>query len=195
MQFMADIYLTCEGCGGKRFKQEVLDVKFGDKDIADVLAMTVDDGIAFFAGQQPIINKLQPLQEVGLGYITLGQSSNSLSGGEAQRVKLASFLTKGGNGSRNGHILFIFDEPTTGLHFHDINKLLKSINALVDQGNTAVIIEHNVEVIKTADHVIDLGPEGGEGGGTITFAGTPEEMVKLEGNYTAQYLKEKLKGK
>jgi excinuclease ABC subunit A len=192
MQFMADIYLTCEGCGGKRFKQEILDIKFRDKDIADVLAMTVDDGISFFAGQQPIINKLQPLQEVGLGYITLGQSSNSLSGGEAQRVKLASFLTKGANGSR-GHILFIFDEPTTGLHFHDINKLLKSINALVDQGNTAVIIEHNMEVIKTADHIIDLGPEGGEGGGTVTFTGTPEEMLKLKDNYTGQYLKEKLK--
>ena len=192
MQFMADLYLKCEGCGGKRFKQEVLDIKYQDKDISEVLGMTVDDGVSFFEGQAAIINKLAPLQEVGLGYITLGQSSNSLSGGEAQRVKLASFLGKG-NGSAKGNILFIFDEPTTGLHFSDINKLLQSINALVEQGNTAVIIEHNVEVIKTADHIIDLGPEGGEGGGTLTFSGTPEEMVKQEGNYTAQYLREKLK--
>jgi excinuclease ABC subunit A len=191
MQFMADIYLNCEGCNGRRFKQEVLEIKVKDKDISDVLDMTVDDSVEFFADQPSIINKLAPLQEVGLGYITLGQSSNSLSGGEAQRVKLASFLGKGAN-STKGHILFIFDEPTTGLHFHDINKLLKSINALVEQGNSAVIIEHNMEVIKTADHIIDLGPEGGEGGGTITFSGTPEEMVKLEDNYTAQYLKEKL---
>lgn len=192
MQFMADLYLTCEGCGGKRFKQEVLDIKYQDKDISDVLAMTVDNGIDFFAGQAAIINKLAPLQEVGLGYITLGQSSNSLSGGEAQRVKLASFLGKGSNTTK-GNILFIFDEPTTGLHFTDINKLLKSINALVEQGNTAVIIEHNMEVIKTADHIIDLGPEGGENGGALTFSGTPEEMVKLKDNYTAQYLREKLK--
>ena len=192
MQFMADIYLTCEGCSGKRFKQEVLDIKFRQKDISEVLDMTVDDSIEFFAGQSAVINKLTPLQEVGLGYITLGQSSNSLSGGEAQRVKLASFLGKGANTTKS-HILFIFDEPTTGLHFHDINKLLKSINALVEQGNSAVIIEHNMEVIKTADHIIDIGPEGGEGGGNITFAGTPEEMVKLKDNYTAEYLREKLK--
>ncbi|WP_017731056.1 excinuclease ABC subunit UvrA [Nafulsella turpanensis] len=191
MQFMADIYLTCEGCGGKRFKQEVLDIKFRDKDISEVLDMTVDDSIEFFAQQSAVINKLAPLQEVGLGYITLGQSSNSLSGGEAQRVKLASFLGKGTNTTK-GHILFIFDEPTTGLHFQDINKLLKSINALVEQGNSAVIIEHNMEVIKTADHIIDMGPEGGEGGGNVTFTGTPEEMVKLKDNYTAAYLKEKL---
>ncbi len=192
MQFMADLYLTCDGCGGKRFKQEILDIKYRDMDISEVLEMTVDDSMEFFEGQTSIINKLGPLQEVGLGYITLGQSSNSLSGGEAQRVKLASFLGKGANTSK-GHILFIFDEPTTGLHFHDINKLMKSINALVEQGNSAVIIEHNMEVIKTADHIIDIGPEGGENGGTITFAGTPEEMIKLDNNYTAQYLREKLK--
>ena len=192
MQFMADLYLTCDGCGGKRFKQEILDIKHRDMDISEVLEMTVDDSIEFFAGQTAIINKLAPLQEVGLGYITLGQSSNSLSGGEAQRVKLASFLGKGANTTK-GHILFIFDEPTTGLHFSDINKLMKSINALVEQGNSAVIIEHNMEVIKTADHIIDLGPEGGENGGMITFSGTPEEMVKLKDNYTAQYLKEKLR--
>jgi excinuclease ABC subunit A len=192
MQFMADIHLTCEGCGGKRFKQEILDVKFRETDIAEVLDLTVDDALEFFKGQTAIINKLQPLQEVGLGYITLGQSSNSLSGGEAQRVKLASFLAKG-SGANSGGILFIFDEPTTGLHFHDISKLLHSINALIEQGNTAVIIEHNMEMIKSADWILDLGPEGGEGGGKLEFAGTPEEMAKLgERNYTAKYLREKL---
>lgn len=192
MQFMADIHLTCEGCGGRRFKQEILDVKFREKDIAEVLGLTVDDALEFFKGQMAIINKLQPLQEVGLGYITLGQSSSSLSGGEAQRVKLASFLAKG-SGANSGGILFIFDEPTTGLHFHDISKLLRSINALIEQGNTAVIIEHNMEMIKSADWILDLGPEGGEGGGKLEFAGTPEEMAKLaDRNATAKYLKEKI---
>lgn len=192
MQFMADIHLTCEGCGGRRFKQEILDVKYKEKDIADVLDLTLDDALEFFQGQTAIINKLQPLQEVGLGYITLGQSSSSLSGGEAQRVKLASFLAKG-SGANSGGILFIFDEPTTGLHFHDISKLLRSINALIEQGNTAVIIEHNMEMIKSADWIIDLGPEGGEGGGYLSFAGTPEQMAKhAESNATAMYLKEKL---
>ncbi|MDQ3395418.1 MAG: excinuclease ABC subunit UvrA [Bacteroidota bacterium] len=196
MQFMADIHLTCESCQGKRFKQEVLEVLFKDKDIAAVLEMTVDESIEFFAGKAAVINKLLPLQEVGLGYITLGQSSSSLSGGEAQRVKLASFLGRGVNSGKandnKNHILFIFDEPATGLHFHDIKKLLKAIQALIEQGNSAVIIEHNMEIIKSADWIIDLGPEGGEKGGEITFAGTPEEMVKLENNYTAHYLKEKL---
>ena len=192
MQFMADIHLTCEVCKGKRFKKEILEVKFQDKDIAEVLDMTVDDGVEFFRGQTALVNKLKPLRDVGLGYVRLGQSSNSLSGGEAQRVKLASFLGKG-NGSRsdNDHILFIFDEPTTGLHFHDIRKLLDAINALIEQGNSVVIIEHNMEVIKTADWIIDLGPEGGHPGGNITFAGRPEEMITLKNNYTAQYLKEK----
>ncbi len=192
MQFMADIKLTCEVCKGKRFKKEILEVKFQDRDIAEVLDMTVDDSVDFFKSQRALAGKLKPLQDVGLGYVRLGQSSNSLSGGEAQRVKLASFLGKG-NGSRSesDHILFIFDEPTTGLHFHDIRKLLDAINALIEQGNSVVIIEHNMEVIKTADWIIDLGPEGGEQGGYITFAGRPEAMIQLEDNYTTRYLKEK----
>ncbi|HBH24780.1 MAG TPA: excinuclease ABC subunit A [Cytophagales bacterium] len=191
MQFMADIYLTCENCKGNRFKEEILEVKYKDRNIAEVLDMTVDDAIDFFAGKKAIITRLQPLQDVGLGYIRLGQSSNTLSGGEAQRVKLASFLGKG-KPDKNQNILFIFDEPTTGLHFHDINKLLTSLNALIDQGHTVVIIEHNMEIIKTADWIIDLGPEGGEKGGNITFQGLPEEMISLENNHTANYLKEKL---
>ena len=192
MQFMADIYLKCEGCGGKRFKQEVLEVTLHDKNISDILDMTVDEAIDFFRQFDPkMADKLQPLQDVGLGYIGLGQSANTLSGGEAQRVKLASFLGKGN--PNKGSTLFIFDEPTTGLHFHDIRKLLSAINALVDQGDSIIIIEHNMEVIKNADHIIDLGPEGGETGGYITFTGTPEEMVELtDGNYTAEYLKGKI---
>ena len=191
MQFMADIYLTCEGCNGKRFKQEIQEVVYGGKDIAEILDMTVDDAIAFFRGSEPkLADKLTPLQEVGLGYVRLGQSSNTLSGGEAQRVKLASFLGKGS--SNKGKTLFIFDEPTTGLHFHDIKKLLKAINALVDQGDSVIIIEHNMEVIKCADWILDLGPEGGDGGGYLTFSGTPEEMKKIKGNYTADFLKEKI---
>ncbi|MEM8965404.1 MAG: excinuclease ABC subunit UvrA [Bacteroidota bacterium] len=190
MQFMADIHLTCEVCKGKRFKKEILEVTYQDKDIADVLELTVDESIEFFAGQKSLISKLQPLQNVGLGYIRLGQSSNSLSGGEAQRVKLASFLGKG-NSNRSEHLLFIFDEPTTGLHFHDIRKLMDAINALIEQGNSVVIIEHNTEVIKCADWIIDLGPEGGDEGGNLTFAGRPEEMIKLEDNHTARYLREK----
>ena len=192
MQFMADIYLKCEGCGGKRFKQEVLEVTLHDKNISDILDMTVDEAIGFFRAFEPkMADKLQPLQDVGLGYIGLGQSANTLSGGEAQRVKLASFLGKGN--PNKGGTLFIFDEPTTGLHFHDIRKLLSAINALVDQGDSVIIIEHNMEVIKNADHIIDLGPEGGETGGYITFTGTPEEMVQLtDGNYTAEYLKGKV---
>lgn len=191
MQFMADLYLTCEGCGGKRFKQEILDVKYRDKDITEILSMTVDDAIAYFKdSDKKLVERLQPLQDVGLGYVQLGQSSNTLSGGEAQRVKLASFLGKGS--SSRGKTLFIFDEPTTGLHFHDIRKLLNSINALVNQGETVIVIEHNMEIIKNADWIIDLGPEGGEKGGQICFEGTPEDMVKLEGNHTARFLREKL---
>ncbi|TVP52035.1 MAG: excinuclease ABC subunit A [Mongoliibacter sp.] len=189
MQFMADIHLTCESCKGKRFKNEILDVKYKDKDISDVLGMTIDEAMEFFKGKTQIINKLQPLQEVGLGYIGMGQSSNTLSGGEAQRVKLASFLGKGG-AKAGDHILFIFDEPTTGLHFHDIRKLLHSINALIEQGHSVIIIEHNTEVIKAADWVIDLGPEGGETGGNITFEGTPEALMEVKDNYTAKYLRE-----
>ena len=189
---MADIHLTCEVCGGKRFKKEILEVKYQGKDIADVLGMTVDDSVAFFRYQAPIVNKLQPLQDVGLGYVRLGQSSNSLSGGEAQRVKLASFLGKGNTArAQQEHILFIFDEPTTGLHFHDIRKLMHAINALIEQGNSVVIIEHNMEVIKSADWIIDLGPEGGDKGGQLTFAGRPEELIKDTKNHTARYLKAK----
>jgi excinuclease ABC subunit A len=192
MQFMADLYLTCESCGGKRFKQELLDVLYHDKDIAQILDLTVDEAVDFFRKHDPKLSeKLLPLQEVGLGYVRLGQSSNTLSGGEAQRVKLASFLGKGN--TNKGRTLFIFDEPTTGLHFHDIRKLLKAINALVEQGDSIIIIEHNVEVIKSADWIIDLGPEGGEGGGYITFEGTPEQMLELaDTNHTAAFLKEKL---
>lgn len=189
MQFMADIHLTCESCKGKRFKNEILEVKYKDKDISEVLDMTIDEALEFFKGKAQIVNRLQPLQEVGLGYIGMGQSSNTLSGGEAQRVKLASFLGKGGT-KTGDHILFIFDEPTTGLHFHDISKLLHSINALIDQGHSVIIIEHNTEVIKSADWVIDLGPEGGHKGGHLTFAGTPEDLAKEEGNYTAKYVSE-----
>ncbi len=191
MQFMADIRLTCESCNGQRFKQEILDVCFHEKNIADILEMTVEEGLEFFKEHQPrIAEKIDPLMQVGLGYIKLGQSSNSLSGGEAQRVKLASFLGKGN--ANKGKTLFIFDEPTTGLHFHDIKKLLKALNDLVEQGDSVVIIEHNMEVIKCADHIIDLGPEGGEGGGTICFEGSPEEMILLKNNPTATYLKEKI---
>ena len=191
MQFMADIYLTCESCKGRRFKQEILDIQYNDKNIAEVLDMTVEESLKFFEGKSPIINKIRPLFDVGLGYIGLGQSSNSLSGGEAQRVKLAFYLGKNTNAGKD-HILFVFDEPTTGLHFHDINKLLTSVNALIDQGNSVIIIEHNMDVVKCADWVIDLGPEGGEEGGSVTFAGTPEEMKNLSDNHTASFLKEKL---
>jgi len=191
MQFMADIFLTCESCHGKRFKQEVLEVEHKGKNIADVLDMTVEEGLEFFKDKKPVYEKIFPLFDVGLGYVKLGQSSNSLSGGEAQRVKLASFLGK--NSDMNGNILFIFDEPTTGLHFHDISKLLKAINALVDLGHTVIVIEHNMEVIKSADWIIDLGPEGGQkNGGHLLFAGTPEEMVRKGKGYTTDFLKTKI---
>ncbi|RDV14068.1 excinuclease ABC subunit A [Pontibacter diazotrophicus] len=191
MQFMADIYLTCESCHGHRFKQDVLDIKYKEKSISEVLNMTLADSIDFFADQVKISERLKPLDDVGLGYIRLGQSSNTLSGGEAQRVKLASFLTKGAT-SHHENILFIFDEPSTGLHFHDISKLLTSMNALIENGNTVVIIEHNMDIIKCADWIIDLGPEGGTNGGHLLFEGTPEEMVKLEDNDTARFLKGKV---
>ena len=191
MQFMADLHLTCEECKGKRFKEEVLEISFKEKNIADILDMTIEESLEFFSENKAISSKLKPLDDVGLGYVKLGQSSNSLSGGEAQRVKLASFLGRGPS-AKNEKVLFIFDEPTTGLHFKDIEKLLKSINALVDQDNTVVIIEHNMEVIKSADWIIDLGPEGGDQGGEICFAGTPEEMITIQGNYTADFLREKL---
>jgi excinuclease ABC subunit A len=191
MQFMADVHLECETCKGKRFKKEVLEVTFENKTIDDILNLTIDDSIAFFEKhkQDKIKSKLQPLQDVGLGYVTLGQSSSTLSGGEAQRIKLASFL---GKGTRSDNALFIFDEPTTGLHFHDIKKLLKSFQALIDQGHSIIVIEHNLELIKCADYIIDLGPEGGERGGQLVAQGTPEELVKNENSITGKYLKEKL---
>jgi excinuclease ABC subunit A len=191
MQFMADIFLKCEGCNGKRFKQEILEILYKDKSITEVLDMTVEDSLDFFKEKPRIIEKLKPLNDVGLGYVKLGQSSSSLSGGEAQRVKLASFLDKGVSRPQE-HILFVFDEPTTGLHFHDIKKLLTALNALVDQGNTVIIIEHNVEMIKCADWIIDLGPEGGDKGGNVIFEGLPEDLVKQKNNHTAYYLKEKM---
>ena len=193
MQFMADVHLECETCNGKRFKKEVLEVRFADKNIDDILQMTIDDAIQFFKenGEKKITKKLKPLQEVGLGYVQLGQSSSTLSGGEAQRIKLASFLVKG---ITKDKALFIFDEPTTGLHFHDIQKLLKSFNALIEKGHSVIVIEHNMELVKCADYIIDLGPEGGEKGGYIVATGTPEEVAKNKNSYTAAYLKEKLNG-
>lgn len=185
MQFLADVHLTCESCGGKRFKEEVLEVTYNGKSIYDVLQMSVDEALEFFKTEKDIVQKITPLQQVGLGYVKLGQSSDTLSGGEAQRVKLASFL---GKGKAQGHILFIFDEPTTGLHFHDIRKLLDSFNALINQGHTIWVIEHNTDVIKSADWVIDLGPEAGDGGGQLVFAGTPEGLKKCKGSHTGRYL-------
>ncbi|WP_417195628.1 excinuclease ABC subunit UvrA [Bizionia sp.] len=191
MQFMADVHLTCETCNGKRFKKEVLEVLFEGKSIDDILNLTIDDAIDFFTKteQKKIQTKLQPLQDVGLGYVTLGQSSSTLSGGEAQRIKLATFL---GKGSKSDQALFIFDEPTTGLHFHDIQKLLKSFYALIEKGHSIIVIEHNLELIKCADYIIDLGPEGGERGGYLIAEGTPEELVKNKKSITGKYLKEKL---
>ncbi|MDA9303791.1 excinuclease ABC subunit UvrA, partial [Flavobacteriaceae bacterium] len=191
MQFMADVQLLCEDCDGKRFKKQVLEIKFNGKTIDDVLNMTIDDAIAFFETHNvtKIKTKLQPLQDVGLGYVTLGQSSSTLSGGEAQRIKLASFL---GKGSKAETGLFIFDEPTTGLHFHDIKKLLKSFNALIDKGHSIIVVEHNLDLIKCADHVIDLGPEGGLNGGYLLAEGTPEFITKSKTSSTANFLKSKL---
>ena len=191
MQFMADVHLVCDVCEGKRFKKEVLEVKFEEKDINDILNLTIDDAVAHFEtyGQKKIVQKLKPLQDVGLGYVTLGQSSSTLSGGEAQRIKLASFLVKGHTKDK---ALFIFDEPTTGLHFHDIKKLLKSFNELIDKGHSIVVIEHNIDLIKCADYLIDLGPEGGENGGNLLAEGTPEEVVKNNASFTANYLKDKI---
>lgn len=185
MQFLADVHLTCEVCGGKRFKEEVLEVTYKEKNIHDVLEMSVDDAMVFFADEKEVVSKIKALQDVGLGYIKLGQSSDTLSGGEAQRVKLASFL---GKGRAQGHILFIFDEPTTGLHFHDIKKLLASFNALIEQGHSILVIEHNTDVIKSADWVIDLGPEAGTDGGNIVFAGTPADLKKAKLGYTGRFL-------
>ena len=191
MQFMADVHLECDVCNGKRFKKEVLEVTFEEKSIDDILNLTIDDAVAFFSENMvtKIASKLKPLQDVGLGYVTLGQSSSTLSGGEAQRIKLASFLVKGNTKDK---ALFIFDEPTTGLHFHDIKKLLKSFNALINKGHSIIVIEHNIELIKCADYIIDLGLDGGKNGGNLIFQGTPEELARNKESYTAKYLAEKL---
>jgi excinuclease ABC subunit A len=188
MQFMADIFLTCEACNGNRFKQPILDVLYNEKNVAEVLHLTIDEALEFFAKEPKILAKIKPLVDVGLGYVQLGQSSNTLSGGEAQRIKLASFLVKGNNTHKT---MFIFDEPTTGLHFADIKKLLKSFDALLDHGNTIVVIEHNMDVIKCADWVIDIGPEGGDRGGNVVFEGVPEDLAKEKKSYTGKFLKER----
>jgi excinuclease ABC subunit A len=185
MQFLADVHLICDSCKGKRFKDEVLEVTYQTKNVSDILDMSVDEAIEFFKQEKKIAAAIQPLADVGLGYIKLGQSSDTISGGEAQRVKLASFL---GRGASKEKMLFIFDEPTTGLHAHDISKLLMSFNALIEKGHSIIIIEHNIDVIKSADWVIDLGPEGGSGGGTLLYSGVPEGLSKVKDSYTGQYL-------
>ena len=192
MQFMADIELECEVCNGTRFKREVLDIKYNEKNISDILHMTVDEALLFFGThkEEKIVTKLQPLQDVGLGYLQLGQSSSTLSGGEAQRMKLASFLVKGATTEKT---LFIFDEPSTGLHFHDINKLMKSLQALIDLGHSVFVIEHQPDIIKCADWIIDIGPEAGKHGGEVVFSGVPEDLVKCKQSHTAKYIEEKLK--
>ena len=186
MQFLADVTLVCEECKGMRFKNEVLDVKYKDKNIFDVLEMDIMEAVTFFEGNNEIINRIMPLYEIGLGYVRLGQSSSSLSGGEAQRVKLASFLTKE---NKVAHTLFIFDEPTTGLHFEDVRKLLIAFNKLIEKGNSIIIVEHNMEVIKSSDYLIDIGPEGGAEGGEILYQGVPEGLLKVKKSHTAKYLK------
>ena len=186
MQFLADLYLECEACGGKRFKQDVLEIRWNGKNVDDILGLTVDEAVDFFAGETRVANKLQGLQDVGLGYLTLGQPSNTLSGGEAQRVKLAAHLSK----RHSGHTLYLFDEPTTGLHFDDINTLLKAFNALVEAGHSVVLIEHNLDVIKAADWVIDIGPEGGRRGGFVVAEGTPEQIAEVEASHTGRFLRE-----
>ena len=188
MQFLADVTIECEQCHGKRFKQEVLEVKYNGKNISDILDLTVDEAIEFFSTEQRIVRRLLPLQEVGLGYIKLGQSSSTLSGGENQRVKLAYFLSQ----DHAGPTIFIFDEPTTGLHFHDIRLLTKAFDRLIAMGHTIIVVEHNLDVIKCADWIIDMGPEGGEGGGQIVATGTPETVAANPASITGHYLAEKL---
>jgi excinuclease ABC subunit A len=188
MHFLPDVYVTCDVCHGKRYNRETLDVQFKGKSISDVLDMTVEEGCDFFAAVPAVRDKLISLRDVGLGYIKVGQQANTLSGGEAQRVKLAKELSK----RSTGRTLYILDEPTTGLHFHDVVKLLEMLHELVNQGNSVVVIEHNLEVIKTADWIIDFGPEGGDGGGEIIAEGTPEQVVKEKRSYTGQFLKELL---
>ena len=189
MQFMADLVLECEACHGHRFKHDILDVRYQGKNIDDVLNMTISEAISFFKGCDTIVKRLKTLEDVGLGYIKLGQNSSTLSGGENQRVKLAYFIGQ----EKQDPTLFIFDEPTTGLHFHDIRKLLSAFDALIQRGHTIVVIEHNMEVIKCADHVIDLGPDGGDRGGNLVVAGTPEEVAACQESITGKYLREKIK--
>ena len=191
MQFMADVSLKCDECNGKRFKKEILQVKFDNKSVNEILEMTLDESLSFFEknNEYKIYNKLIPLKKVGLGYITLGQSSSNISGGEAQRIKLASFISKGDNKNK---ILFIFDEPTTGLHFHDINYLIKSLFLLVENGHSVIVVEHNLDMIKCADYIIDLGPNAGINGGKLVARGTPEEIIKSRQSHTGRFLKEKL---
>ena len=191
MQFMADLVLECEACHGKRFKSDTLLVTYHDKNIHDVLEMTVNQAVEFFSehGATKVVRRLKPLQDVGLGYVKLGQSSSTLSGGENQRVKLAYYLSQ----EKAEPTMFIFDEPTTGLHFHDIKRLMDAFNALISRGHTILIIEHNMEVIKCADHIIDIGPEGGDRGGQLVACGTPEEVVACEASYTGRFLREKLR--
>jgi excinuclease ABC subunit A len=190
MQFMADLELVCDACHGQRFKRDILDVKYRGKNIADVLDMTVSEAIVFFkeGGQNNIVDRLQPLENVGLGYIKLGQSSSTLSGGENQRVKLAYYIGQ----EKQSPTLFIFDEPTTGLHIHDIKRLLAAFDELIKRGHTVIVIEHNLDIIKCADYIIDLGPDGGDKGGDIICTGTPEEVVKCEKSITGRYLKGKI---
>ena len=189
MHFLPDVYVPCEVCKGKRYNRETLEIKYKGKNIADVLDMTVDEAYEFFINLPKIKRKLQTLKDVGLGYIHLGQPATTLSGGEAQRVKLSTELSK----VSTGRTFYILDEPTTGLHFEDIKMLLGVLNKLVDKGNTVLVIEHNLEVIKTADYIIDLGPEGGDDGGKVIACGTPEEVAKAEGSYTGRFLKDILK--
>jgi len=188
MHFLADIFVPCEVCKGKRYNRETLEVKYKGKNIYEVLEMTVDEGVEFFGNIPKIKRKLETLQEVGLGYIKLGQSSTTLSGGEAQRVKLATELSK----RSTGKTIYILDEPTTGLHTADVHKLTEVLDKLVEGGNTVVVIEHNLDVIKTADYIIDMGPEGGDNGGTVIASGTPEQVAKVEKSYTGKYLKKML---
>jgi excinuclease ABC subunit A len=189
MNFLPDVYVHCEKCNGKRYNRETLEIRYKGKSIADVLDMTVEEAVEFFRNVPYIFRKIKVLGEVGLGYITLGQSAVTLSGGEAQRVKLSTELGK----KDTGKTFYILDEPTTGLHFEDIQHLLDVLNKLVDRGNTVLVIEHNMDVIKVADHIIDIGPEGGDGGGKILFEGTPEELLKCRESYTAEYLKNEIK--
>jgi len=189
MNFLPDVYVPCEKCNGKRYSRETLEIRYKGKSISDVLDMTVDEAVEFFNNVPYLYRKIKVLQDVGLGYITLGQSAVTLSGGEAQRVKLSTELSK----KDTGKTFYILDEPTTGLHFQDIQHLLEVLNKLVERGNTVVVIEHNLDVIKVADYIIDLGPEGGDGGGKILFQGTPEQLTEVPESYTGKYLKIELK--